>query len=111
MATRVLFSTGVSEEVLLFLCAIIAGVEAAKGVLTGGRQSDVPFGKFCSSTGVLSSLDFLECGLKLSFFIATLFVDSLVNPSDGLFWLLFEVEMSCTFCPPFSLLLSKRKYD
>ena len=88
--------------VLLFWAGTIAaGVEAARGVLGGGRKDDVLLHLFRSTTGVLNSFGILEFGCKSSCFVLTVVVDSAGCLSEELFCTLLEVEMACT-CLVFS---------
>lgn len=100
MVPHVLFSKGmVIELVLLFWAgSIAAGVEAARGVLSGGGKGDVLLDLLRCSTGVLNSFGILEFGCKSSCFVLTVVVDSEGCLSEELFWILLEVETTCT-CP------------
>ena len=101
MVPHVLFSKGVVIVLVLLIWGgtIAAGVEAARGVLVGGRTDRIPLDLFRSITGVLNSFGTLF-GCKSSCFVFTVVVDSEGFLSEELFGIL-EVEITCA-CPVFS---------
>ena len=89
----------VTEEVSLFLVGTTAGVEAARGVLTGGGQGDALLGKLLHSlAGVLGLFDVLKFGFKSSCFVAILVAISEACLSEESFWKFLDIDTTCA-CP------------